>query len=183
MTHRLLLFGVSGVGKTTACRSYTLRHANVLCLNAGSLLSAASHCEANELRSSSSDAIIRRQFFLADALDRQLRGCNAELVIIDGHAIIDNNRELVRVPVEVVQSLKPHGLLLLEASVSDIFHRRLERKQCPYRSELELSLEMEQERQAVESYANELGLPFEKACSTKGFELDAIVQAIRPRLG
>jgi len=63
----VIVFGISGVGKTTACASFVSRHPEVLHISAGALLRAATDKAGHELRTGNSEEIQKAQILLGDA--------------------------------------------------------------------------------------------------------------------
>lgn len=178
----LLVFGVAGVGKTTACEAYASKHPEFLYYRASALLSAGRGISAEALRTSEAREIERNQELLGKQL-KALRCDHPERpLLIDAHAVIDNDLQIVRVPIEAVASMRPTGLALLEAAPETIVARRRSHPQSrPQRTAEAIAREIAAERDTVLSYAAELDLPLEIAPVTEGFVLDSIVDALRQR--
>jgi adenylate kinase len=179
---RIVVFGLSGVGKTTACRSFTARHPEFVYISASELLSTATGLPVERLRDADAKDIVRYQSLLATALNHRLGEHRGSNVIIDGHSIIDNGREVVRIPIDVVRSLRPSGLILLEGSPDDILRRRrADGTLRPQRSPAELALQLALAKETARSYADELNVPIQFGTVNDGFELDGLVDAISQR--
>lgn len=173
-----LVFGVSGVGKTSACQAYVTTHPEVLFVSASELLKAARRTSAEALRTEPTEKIIENQAMLGPALATFRAGRENGPIIIDAHAVIDNDRELVRVPVSAIATLAPNQLILLEASPEEVAARRASAKRRrPVRNLDEIAKEIAAEREAVASYAAALRLDFVTAPAETGFRLDTILDA------
>lgn len=171
-----LVFGVSGVGKTTACKAYIARYPQTLFTSASSLLKTARQTSGEALRKAGAAEIASNQLLLGKALAAFRQGREHQPVLIDAHAVIDNDRELVRVPLQAIQSLAPDRLILLEAAVETVAERRLsDIRPRPVRSLKMISDELVAERSTVESYADALGLALLVADAGSGFRLDALL--------
>lgn len=170
------MFGISGVGKTSACRDYTSRHPGVLFVSASTLLKAAKHASGEALRTAPAPEIVDNQTLLSAALDAFRRGREHLPVLIDAHGIIDNDRELVRIPVEAIRGLKPDRLILLESPAESIVARRKnDFRARPKRNMNEIAVELAAERAAVTDYAAALKLPLYTAQVLPGFRLGEIL--------
>ncbi|VWX50863.1 AAA family ATPase [Novosphingobium sp. 9U] len=175
----ILVFGVSGVGKTSSCTDYVARHPEWLYLRASALLSDATGESAEALRTSSEDAILRNQRLLGVALKRARAGREASPVLIDAHAVIDNDRDLVTVPVDAVASLYADGIVLLELSATMLAARRAGSDRLrPTRSAYSLDRESRLESAAVRSYATALGIPFARGKVEGDFRLDPLIDEL-----
>jgi adenylate kinase len=171
-----LVFGVPGVGKTTACQAYVGRHPETLFISASSLLKAAHQTSGEALRTAGAAEIVSNQQLLGAALAAFRKGREDRPVLIDAHAVIDNDQELVRVPVETIGSLVPDRLILLEAAACTVAQRRLaDLRRRPVRNLKLISDELAAERATVESYAEALGLTLLVADVKPDFRLDALL--------
>lgn len=174
-----LVFGVSGVGKTSACSAFTQRHPNWLFVSASTLLKAAKGATGERLRTADSQSIVDNQLVLADAV-RQFRSGRVERpMLLDAHAVIDNDRELVRVPVEVIRALQPSLFVLLEAPAQVVLERRLaDTRQRPVRDVASIERELAAERSAVADYSVDVGVELLKANVTSDFVLESVFKEI-----
>lgn len=158
---RIIVFGVSGVGKTTACRHYVARHPNYVHLSASALIREATGASVADLQLASVDRLLANQSILHDALEAKLRNSGVSNFILDGQCVLDNGKELVVLDVELVAPFSPAGLILLEASAQEIVRRRAaDERQRPYRTEQEILVQIQMNRDAVQSYAVDLGIRF-----------------------
>lgn len=181
--HLILVFGISGVGKTQACKSFVQRNPEYLYFRASDLLSAATSTEVEELRTASADQILGNQSVLAKILKIKRQGQWEKPVLVDAHSVIYNDRELVKIPIDVIRQISPDGLILLEASPELVAERRAkDGRKRPLRSLSELDLEAKIARQAVSEYAAVLRLPLEVATVDDNFLIDGSLETITRRI-
>jgi adenylate kinase len=175
----ILVFGISGVGKTTSCRLLVQRHSTYLYMSASELLRDATALDTGQLRTSAAGRILQNQSLLGAALRARREGHWDRPVLIDAHSVIDNDLELVVIPVGVIASLEPDGLILLEASPKTIAMRRAQDgSRRPQRSIEDLAIESEVAREAVVTYSRELHLPLEIGFVDEGFRLEGLVDVV-----
>jgi adenylate kinase len=173
MSSCFLVFGISGVGKSTACKAFVTKHPNFRYLSASTLLSEASDQSPEALRTSSNDIIQQNQNLLVAAFGK-FRQLSPDVdVILDAHAVIDNDQGLFRVPLSVIRQLEPDALILLEAPADAIhIRRRMGDRSRPIREVAQIEVERAQERSAVTQYARELRIPLEIDQVGENYELD-----------
>lgn len=180
---RLIVFGVSGVGKTTACLDYVARHPRYLLLSASSLISGATGATLKSLRTASAQQLLANQDILQLAVENELRKQGGSSFILDGQCVLDNGSEVVILPTEAIRPFRPTGLILLEASAADIADRRSQdSRQRPFRTIKELSEQLAMNRDAVRDYAIHLEIPFVLAEAKGAFSLDKPVEALAASL-
>lgn len=169
----ILVFGVSGVGKTTACSDYVARHPHVLFVSASALLKIAKAASSEELRTATRGQIIDNQNLLPSALERYRLGRRDHPILLDAHAVIDNDRSLIEVPVSVIAALNPTKLVLLEAAPAEIAARRAASpRPRPIRDLQAIARELAAERAVVEAYGVQLGLGVAVVTVGSDFRLD-----------
>lgn len=177
MSRCVLVFGVSGVGKTYACADYSARHPDTLFVSASSLLKTATADSDEALRTASPDKIRNNQALLAGALAAFRAGREALPILIDAHGVIDNDSEFVRIPLSAVRSLSPDRLILLEAAPALVAQRRAaDVRLRPQRPIEAIIREIAAEREAVKSYAHALDLDLAIAEVVPGFRLDPLLE-------
>lgn len=176
----VLVFGISGVGKSTACKSYVARHPAVLLTSAGALLQDAIAIDSASLRTEPADQILLNQKLLGSALARFRLGRESADLLVEAHSVIDNNQELVEVPTDTVRAMRPDGMILLETDPAAVKKQRENDKRVrPVRSFDELNTHMRMARRACEKYATELGIPLEIGTVTHDVTgLDALIERI-----
>ncbi|BCP52691.1 hypothetical protein K32_13080 [Kaistia sp. 32K] len=127
---------------------------------------------------SSQEGILARQMGLKAALDERTRGRSEPIVVLDAHSVVDNDRELVAVPVGVVRALAPTALVLLEAPISAVVSRRTSEERRPSRSEEAIFTEMATARSVVADYALKLRLPLAVGYVVDNFELGTLIERL-----
>ncbi|MBR1245985.1 AAA family ATPase [Bradyrhizobium sp. AUGA SZCCT0169] len=179
MTSAILVFGVPGVGKTTACKSYVRRHPSFAYISASEVLREESDSSIEALRKSGVQDILRNQGILAHALASRMRYSQKNYFLIDSQNVIDNDVELIDVPIDVVRSLSPSGIILLESSAADIYLRRSnDIRSRPVRKIDQIDLHIQRTRRVTVDYATNLGVPMLIGLVTNGFEIDELVDKL-----
>lgn len=175
----ILVFGVSGVGKTSACEAYVARHPRWVHFRASELLSQATAKDPQSLRIESANDIEANQAFLGLELQRRRVAVPGRPFIIDAHGVIDNDLGFVEVPLEAVQALGADGLILLEAPAAVVVSRRASGNRArPARSVEEIETELKAEAQAVRRFGRCLDLPIVTGIVTEGFDLAPLITAL-----
>jgi adenylate kinase len=179
----ILVFGVSGVGKTSSCEDYAKRHPSWLYLRASALLAQATGETPEALRTEAAVSIKLNQSLLGQSLYAARKRHPDRSILLDAHAIIDNDKTLVEVPLDAVENLHADGMILLEAHAEDLANRRSHaRRQRPARSIKQLERESAAERKAVVAYAAKLRIPLESAIVGGDFSLDPLIDRLAQRL-
>lgn len=172
----VLVFGVSGVGKTTACESYVKRHPQWMHIRASELLSQATAKDPRSLRIGTADEIEANQALLGLQLKRRRDAVPHRPFLIDAHAVIDNDLGLVPVPLEAVRALYADALILLEAPAAIVVSRRASGDRTrPARSVEDIEIELKAEADVVRRFAQCLGLPIETGIVTENFDLAPLI--------
>lgn len=156
----VVVFGISGVGKSTACQRYLDAHPEWMHFSASDLLKAAHSQSGEQLRTAASDTIKQNQLALGEELDRR-RGLQPNRpILVDAHSVIDNDKTLTIIPAETIASLKPLGLIFLAAPVEVIVERRARGDRVrPARTVIELENHQAEALSATREYASALALP------------------------
>lgn len=171
-----LIFGVSGVGKTHSCRDFIARHPHYLFTSASTLLSEAKEMSGEQLRTASPKEIGNNQFLLVEAFLRFRKEKIEWPVLMDAHAVIDNDSELVPIPIEIIKGLQPDLLILLEASAHEVASRRsADKRKRPARDISWIEREILEEHAAVMGYSTALGVEMRVGMVGEGFRLDTIL--------
>lgn len=179
----ILVFGVSGVGKTSSCEDYVRQHPEWLYLRASALLSTATGETPETLRTQTAGAIRSNQNLLGRALSAARADQQYRPVLLDAHAVIDNDKTLVEVPIAVVSDLGADGMILLEATPEDIALRRSRGlRPRPTRSIEELGREIAAESRIVDAYARKLNIPLASAVVGADFSLDPLIDKLSPAM-
>jgi adenylate kinase len=120
------VFGISGIGKTTLIQEFVRQHKDWHALSAGELLAQLSSRGANELRAADRSTVERNQALLANAI-HEVRILHPDRNwLLDAHAVIDNDRELILVPVHVIERIHPDLMIFLHADAWKIHRRRMD---------------------------------------------------------
>jgi len=173
------VFGVSGVGKTTACQDLARRRPEIAYVRASQILGQHLNLDSDGLRKVSTDQMVTNQIILSEALKQFRREHPEQIIVVDAHAVIDNDSSLSQVPAAVIASIEPEGLILLEAEPEAVERRRrLDNRPRPIRTVEEISREIAAERLAVLDYGRLLKVPIFVANVKSGFTLDEYVDAI-----
>ncbi|MCA0015024.1 AAA family ATPase [Mesorhizobium sp. B294B1A1] len=155
-----MVFGISGVGKTTACLGYVSTHPNYLYDRASAILQKAHGIPVEALRTGAASAVIENQAALPPVVEALRKADPSRTILLDSHAVIDNDTVFVEVPLDIIMALEPDGFILLEAAPATIKRRREEApRPRPQRSVAQIGDEARAERAAVASYAKALGKP------------------------
>ena len=152
------VFGISGVGKSTLIAEAQKIAPNSLHIQASALIK-----RGLEDRGINSEALRRRpggqirshQDILLDSFWRTVQAQPHRLVVFDGHLVIDTDRELVEIPLEVIASLRPSLMVHLEDDAEKIGARRSQDRDRvrPVRSEEILEKHQRLSRRLCEAYA------------------------------
>ena len=158
----ILVFGISGSGKTTACLDAVRALPTLRYVSASELLRAGTSPTPESFSTRTAQEAAGDQFRLADLLIRYRLQMRGHPVLIDAHATVPTRDGLLTVPLEVIASIRPTAIALVEkpAHEVDLQRRHDLSRHRPPRSHQQLAEEMANERLAAESYASELRLQF-----------------------
>lgn len=158
----IALFGISGVGKTHLARRIVRARPDLLRLSASALLKSTFHTTGEKLRTAPSSDVVNNQSALASALAAAREGCWQRPVLLEAHAVIDNDCELIDVPLRVMEAIGVAGILSLAAPSAEIeTRRRRDRRTRPARSAAELERQQQRSLAVSRRFAQKLGVPFE----------------------
>lgn len=154
--------GVSGVGKTELIRRFVSKHHEYRHLEASKLIREGLNAKKSEqIRLLSKEQIIKNQSILLEGLFAYKQKCH--LIILDGHLLINNSQELVRIPLDVVREIAPHKMILLTANPHSILshctndiHRKRHSQTATEIEEIQNYL-----KHIAISYCEELGIRFD----------------------
>lgn len=179
MSNLIVVFGVSGVGKTTACRSFVTRNPEFAYITASEVLRRATGLPVEQLRRSSKEEVLANQKILTERLPDEITKHGAQFVLLDAQNIIDNGRDLIEVPVSILEDLSPRGVIVLEADPNDVYARRNgDGRFRPSRTPEELSEQMNLIRRIAFQQAARLDIPCVVSRVTRSFELDDCIQKL-----
>lgn len=120
----ILVFGISGVGKTTLCTGIVRDKPGIFRFSASELLRSATNETSEYLRTSSPDQISENQNLIRQQLLARVPDDYDGIVLLEAHSVIDNGKQLVRIPEGIISDLLPNRLVFLEAEPSLIATRR-----------------------------------------------------------
>ncbi|AWI90994.1 hypothetical protein C0214_23935 [Methylobacterium sp. DM1] len=156
----IIVFGLSGVGKTTLCKAFVHQHPHYIYLSASQMLREATGRMPEELRMSDPQAIQERQKLLSAVLEEKRKGREGAPVLIDAHSVIDNNNTIVSVPISAIAAMRPTGLAFIEADPVAILQRRAtDSRDRPIRTIDELRQQQLFAKEIAHEYAEKLDLP------------------------
>ncbi|AGB45323.1 archaeal adenylate kinase [Mesorhizobium australicum WSM2073] len=180
----IMVFGISGVGKTTACLAYVDAHPNYLYDRASAILQKAHGIPVEALRIGPASSVIENQAVLPSAVRALRKAEPSRTILLDSHAVIDNDTVFVEVPLDIIMAIEPDGFILLEAAPATIKQRREEASRPrPQRSVAQIGDEAQAERKAVTSYAKALGKPLIiDAVSEPQYDLQPAIDRLSQRI-
>ncbi|WP_068094076.1 AAA family ATPase [Novosphingobium rosa] len=156
----VILLGVSGVGKSRLASEIGALRPDILRLSAGGLLRKHLRTTSEKLRTADRRDVQENQFALAEALADERRGQEDRLVLLEAHSFIDNDQELVDVPVEIIGSLKPSGIILISTTAERLARQReMDERERPKRTVHELRRHLDHSRDLARRYSALLGIP------------------------
>lgn len=175
----LILFGVSGVGKTTAATRMLERFPAWLHFQASTLLRSALNQSGESLRTAEPKQIASNQHALAAALAGARASFPGRPVIIDAHSVIDNDETLVPLPLETFSALQPIAIAFLAAPAEEISRRRkLDPRGRPSRNAKQISAYQDLAEVVARDHARTLGVPFVEVVSPNLEPLYKVIEQI-----
>ncbi len=156
----VIVFGLSGVGKTTFCNKIKEINPSYIHYQASALLKEATGLRSEQLRIESKHKIESNQSLLARIFRSKRDSERHKPIVVDAHSIIDNDRDLVVVPIETVRALEPTLLVFLEEDPEILVARRRHGDRYrPERSVPELRSQQQLAKEVVLDYAKNLRVP------------------------
>lgn len=170
------LFGISGSGKTHLARRIVEMRPDILRVSASTLLKSAHRTTGERLRTADAERVIDNQNALASALREWRHAHEHHPVLLEAHALIDNDRELVEVPVEAIRGLDLAAILSIEADPVEIVERRrTDDRYRPVRTVDELERQQARSLELAHSLSKQLGIPFQR---TRSHDLAAALRFV-----
>ncbi|MCO5085187.1 MAG: ATP-binding protein [Rhizobiaceae bacterium] len=148
-TKLMIVFGVSGVGKTTVCAEYASGNDDVVHFSASALLRL--HRETAGTRST--NEVIQDQHVLVDMVNVIRSETPVSLMLLDAHSLVYVGGHEVIIPADVIAAMKPDGLIFFKASGETISERRLSRGDTRNVVPQEIEKSQTNALRAAESYA------------------------------
>ena len=160
----IAVFGLSGVGKSTTLQRVVAESGGLAAVvNAGTLIGrrTLSNRLGETLRLLPAERIQHNQEILIEELARERTTVGAQVLLLDGHCVIDNGDQLVPIPIEIIERLDLAALVFLQEGAEKIRARRLsdEKRTRPDLSSTELDKQQRHALDVCSGYASELGLP------------------------
>lgn len=155
----IFVIGLSGVGKTSMIQRFVEENPDYLHLEASKLIKQATGIQVSEkIRLLAKNKIIKNQYILVEELSRYKN--SFDKIILDGHLLINNNQELIPIPLDTIRKISPNSMILVEGNANDIL---LHRKNDLYKTRPnQLLVEIEEEqlelRKIAVKYCNELNI-------------------------
>jgi adenylate kinase len=120
------IFGVSGVGKTTMINAVLAAEPHWLRISGGTLIQQISGTrDRDALRALPGEVILENQIAIVRGVERVRESASAQLILFDGHLVVDNILDLVQVPFETVRALGLAGIVFVKEIPNVIRARRL----------------------------------------------------------
>jgi adenylate kinase len=175
----VMVFGISGVGKTWLIQKTRERLAPVLTWRASEMIGAARKiADSDELRRLPANELQASQELLVRGFTIRRRERPHDLVILDAHSVIDADSGLFDIPVNVVARLYPAGIIHVRDAAQRIWNRRDTdpARLRPLRTVAELDRYQERSVETCRLYRDALQVPLLEV--TSGDE-EAFIGAIR----
>ncbi len=157
------VFGLSGVGKSTTLQRVANESEGLATVvNAGALIGrrALNNGSGEALRLLPTEDIHHNQEILVEELARERTIVGVEVILLDGHCVVDNGDQLIPVPVEIIERLNLSALVFVQDETEKIRTRRQwdEKRKRPDLSSTELAIQQRRALEVCSSYASELKL-------------------------
>ncbi|UAL10159.1 ATP-binding protein [Caulobacter segnis] len=155
------MFGLSGVGKGWIASQLSAQRPEVLHLEASALMRAAMRTTGEALRTAPADVVRDNQAKLVATFQIAREAAPDRPVLFDGHSIIDNDQQLVDVPLSAVAGLAPNLVAFVHDDPVALRARRLaDARFRPDRSVETLAHQQARAEAVARNYAIELKVPF-----------------------
>jgi len=158
----ICLTGVSGVGKGFTATKYCGLKKSVLHLVASDILKDELKVKKEQLRVSEKSKIEDNQEVLVKAFHKALANKASDVaVIFDCHMIIDNDHELVQIPLQVFRDINISQIIFVYDKPMTIYERRkndIDRTR-PERDESDIENQQDNALDVARNYASQLNVP------------------------
>ena len=154
--------GISGVGKTTIIRRFVKEHSDYVHLEASKLIKQRIRAETSEqIRVLPKNKVLMNQSVLIEELSRYKEKYSQ--IILDGHLLINNNQELIPIPLDIVKKISPRNIILIHGNSHDILSHRINNLQKKYFKETISEINRSQQfmKEIAISYCKKLGIRFD----------------------
>jgi len=142
-----IVFGISGVGKTTLIKEFISNHPGYKHVQAGDLLGEVFKNKVRDnLRRASEDEILSNQYILVEQFKKFIHEYKEENIIFDGHSIIDSGQNIIRIPADIFEKMDPYKIIFIWGNAVDINSNRMH---DPKRSRPNLDAEIIDQHQEI----------------------------------
>jgi len=160
-----VVFGVSGVGKTTACANLAQRRPNFRHITASQLID-----RGRLATSRTADQVYATQVEIIERL-RDIRESEPRRIILDGHCVIRLATGLYQLPSNFIAEIAPAMIILIEADPETIQKRRTERTSGVETETLDgIAQEVCLTRETCLAYHRDLSIPL-RVLNSKGDDI------------
>ena len=116
--------GISGVGKTTIIRRFIKENTDYFHIEASTLIKQRINAKtSDQIRVLPKEKILANQSILVEELSRYKEKYSQ--IILDGHLLINNSKELVPIPLNIVEQIAPQNIILIQGNPREIFSHRI----------------------------------------------------------
>lgn len=177
----ILVFGISGVGKSWLCRqaaaSLGFRH-----VSGSELIRAEKERVTSQIVSADqlrTDRVVDNQELLLAGL-RAYEAQDDRSILFDGHNVVDTNDGLVRIPFEVIAELRPAAIVMIVDAPDAIVLRRLTdtTRARPDRNAQELSTYQDLCLELAQAHAEALAVPMTPISSGETHKLITFLRSL-----
>ena len=163
----LVVFGISGVGKSTSISHFIQKKTNWTHIQAGSLIkSFKGDVPYDELRITSKEKILDNQKKMVHAFWRNIENVQTPGIIFDGHSVIYNDSEIIKIPFEIIAELKPNKIIFMSGSAEQILERRSKDfRKRPLLDLQEISCQQKVSKGQAIDIASKLSIPYAEVCN------------------
>lgn len=169
MDKLVIVFGISGVGKTTVCSQYAQTRDYVRHYSASKLIELHRSTAAGRSR----DQMLLDQLKLVEIVKSKRCDDSEHLILLDAHSLIVVQNEEVIVPTAIIAAMKPDGMIFLWASPEELAARRSFRGDAvdTITSFDEIKRLQLKALKSVECYSKELSSPLSIIDTDSGIDL------------
>ena len=155
----IVVYGVSGAGKTTSCDDFVSKHTDFICIT-------ASNFTRNKIPEND---FIKNQIDIANSIN-QIRHLNSnKSVLLDAHSFIFYKGNTLEIPASIVAMVNPSGLILIN-EIEQVVRMRRKINNDQICRNVSLSVEIDLCEKIVMTYARTLNLPLLKIESSDDLE-------------
>ena len=154
--------GISGVGKTTIIRQFVKENSDYAHVEASKLIKQRLGAETSEeIRVLPKNKVLMNQSLLIEELSIYKEKYSQ--IILDGHLLINNNQELIPIPLDIVKKINPYNIILVHGDSREILSHRIINLQKKYFKETISEIDKNQQllKQIAISYCKKLGIRFD----------------------